>query len=145
MGGDVVFKPGVPGFPPGASCRAVPKKPPAEAWGLRVAGRRAADEIAEGRAVGAVHLHVPAEAVADPGEESWGELGSFLDIARRVVAKQALAIEKRMPADALPPVSLYRELAACGSSLSSAPPGGRRRRPRSRRAEVSASTCSGGL
>ena len=112
MGGDVVFKPGVPGFPPGASCRAVPKKPPAEAWGLRVAGRRAADEIAERGAVGAVHLHVPAEAVADPGDESWGELSSFLDIARRVVAKQALAIEKRMPADALPPVSLYRGLAA---------------------------------
>ena len=61
-----------------------------------------------------MHLHVPAEAVADPGDESWGELSSFLDIARRVVAKQALAIEKHMPADALPPVSLYRGLAAHG-------------------------------
>jgi len=99
---------------PGASFRAVAKKPPAEAWGLRVAGRRAADEIAEGPAVGAMHVHVPAEAVAEPGDESWGELSSFLDIARRVVAKQALAIEKRMPADALPPVSLDRGLAAHG-------------------------------
>ena len=49
-----------------------------------------------------------------PDDESWGELSSFLDIARRVVAKQALAVEKRMPADALPPVSLYRGLAAHG-------------------------------
>ena len=31
MDGREVFTPGVPGLPPGASCRAVPKKPPAEA------------------------------------------------------------------------------------------------------------------
>lgn len=46
----------------------------------------------------------------EPDDESWGELRSLVDIARRVAAKRALAIEKRMPADALPPVSLYRGL-----------------------------------
>jgi len=36
MAGGLVFMPGVPGFPPGAFWRAVHKKPPAEAGGLRV-------------------------------------------------------------------------------------------------------------
>jgi hypothetical protein len=61
------------------------------------------------------------DAEVKPDDESWGELRSFIDILRRIAASQAQKIEKHMPPDALPPVSLYRGLESHGELCCDSP------------------------